>query len=159
MDITALIPMAGDGPNRFLIESINFHNSQILDILHRDFQIALGKQGESEIVCFYETEKSPTAKQVCPSPPLYAHTYERQDDNGQWKMDGEKALLVSKNSATNCRSWEIGAEHICSIARTHSNMVKFGQHDEEYEKVCERIRDLCRRARICPKTHNSNGTW
>ncbi|KAL6807195.1 hypothetical protein GGI42DRAFT_320215 [Trichoderma sp. SZMC 28013] len=142
MDITSLIPMAGDGPNRFLIESISFHNSQILDILHRDFQVALGKQGESEIVCFYETETSPTAK---------------RDDDGKWKMDGEKSLLVSKNSATNCRSWEIGAEHICSIARTHSNMVKFGQHDEEYEKVCERIRDVCQRARICTKTHNSNG--
>ncbi|KAL7917378.1 hypothetical protein ACQKWADRAFT_324692 [Trichoderma austrokoningii] len=144
MDITSLVLMAGDGPNRFLIESINFHNSQILDILHRDFQVALGKQGESEIVCFYETERSPTAK---------------QDDDGKWTMDGEKALLVSKNSATNCRSWEIGAEHICSIARSNSNMVKFGRHDEEYEKVCERIRDVCQRARICPKTHNSNGRW
>ncbi|KAL7913168.1 hypothetical protein GGI35DRAFT_442193 [Trichoderma velutinum] len=143
MDITSLIAMAGDGPNRFLVESINFHNSQILDILHRDFQLALGKQGESEIVCFYETETSPTAK---------------RDDDGKWNMDGENALLVSKNSATNCRSWEIGTEHICSIARTHSNMVKFGQYDEEYEKVCERIRDLCQRARISPKTRNSNGT-
>jgi hypothetical protein len=67
-------------------------------------------------------------------------------------MDGAKALLVSKNSATNCRFWEIGAEHICAIARTHSNMVKFRRHDEEYETVCERIRDLCQRARIRQKT-------
>ena len=61
-------------------------------------------------------------------------------------MTGPDAVLVTKFSATHCRPWEDGAEHICAIARTHSNMVKFGRHDYEYENACERIRGLARRA-------------
>lgn len=64
MDISFLIPMVGDGPNRFLIESISRVNSQILSIQQRDFHKALRAEGESEIVCFYETMRSPTAEKV-----------------------------------------------------------------------------------------------
>ena len=64
MDISSLIPMVRDGPNRFLIESISHVNSQILSIQQREFHAALGDQGDSEIFCFYETEKSPTAHKV-----------------------------------------------------------------------------------------------
>jgi hypothetical protein len=64
MDISSLIPMVGDGPNRFLIESISHINSQILSIQQREFHTALGEEGDSEIVCFYETEESPTARKV-----------------------------------------------------------------------------------------------
>lgn len=64
MDISSLIPMVGDGPNRFLIESINRVGSQILNIQQREFQPALGGEGESEIFCFFETVESPTAVQV-----------------------------------------------------------------------------------------------
>jgi hypothetical protein len=60
--------MVGDGPNRFLIESVSDINSQILSIQQREFHNALGSEGESEIVCFYETLKSPTAVQVCLCP-------------------------------------------------------------------------------------------
>lgn len=70
MDITSLISMARNGPNRFLVKSINIHNSQILNNLHREFQKALGKESESEIFCFYKTEMSLTAKQVRPLPPV-----------------------------------------------------------------------------------------
>lgn len=65
MDISSLIPMVGDSPNRFLLESINNINSQILNTQRRQFHMALGQEGDSEIVCFYETLKSPTAKKVC----------------------------------------------------------------------------------------------
>lgn len=64
MDIRSLIPMAGDGPNRFLLESIGSNSSQILSIQQREFSQALGGQGESEIVSFYETRLSPTASKV-----------------------------------------------------------------------------------------------
>lgn len=64
MDTTSLIPMVEDGPNRFLIESIERVNSQILSVQQREFHAALGVEGESEIFCFYETVKSPTAHQV-----------------------------------------------------------------------------------------------
>lgn len=65
MDVSSLIPMVGNGPNRFLIESISRINSQILGIQLRDFHKALGNQHDSEVFCFYETVESPTAQQVC----------------------------------------------------------------------------------------------
>lgn len=63
MNISALIFMAGDGPNQFLLQSIGC-NSQVLSTQQRDFCSALGEQGKSEVFCFYETLKSPTAVQV-----------------------------------------------------------------------------------------------
>ncbi|KAF5669914.1 kinesin light chain [Fusarium denticulatum] len=131
LDISSLIPMVGDRPNRFLIESISHVNSQILSMQQRAFYTALGEESDSEIVCFYETEKSPTA---------------RKDENGDWSMLGPKTCLVTKSSATHCRSWEDGPEHICAIARTHSVMVKFEPHDYEYDIVCTRLKGLARRA-------------
>ncbi|RYO98636.1 hypothetical protein DL766_001064 [Monosporascus sp. MC13-8B] len=131
MDISSLIPMVGDGPNRFLIESISQINSQILPIQRREFHTALGDKGRSEIVCFYETMKSPTAQ---------------KDEKGNWAMNGPPAVLVSKTSATHCRSWEDGPEHICAVARTNSEMVKFGCNDHDYENVRERLRGLAHRA-------------
>ncbi|KEY71346.1 hypothetical protein S7711_10245, partial [Stachybotrys chartarum IBT 7711] len=131
MDITSLIPMVGDGPNRFLLESLSRINSQILSIQQREFELALGGQGDSEIVCFYETEESPTAQ---------------QDSAKGWAMEGPRVVLVAKASATHGRSWENGPEHICAVARTHSNMVKFSPHDPEYDKVRDRLRGLAQRA-------------
>lgn len=64
IDIRSLIPMVGDGINRFLLESIGSINSQILSIQKREFSEALGSQGESQIISFYETRVSPTALQV-----------------------------------------------------------------------------------------------
>ncbi|KAK7397940.1 hypothetical protein QQX98_012694 [Neonectria punicea] len=112
--------MAGDGPNRFLIESIGRINPQILSIQQREFHTALGGEGDSEIVCFYETVESPTAQ---------------KDKHGNWAMTGPTVVLVTKPSATNCRSWEDDPEHICAVARTHSNMVKFGPQDHEYDNA------------------------
>ncbi|KAL7910421.1 ankyrin repeat-containing domain protein [Trichoderma velutinum] len=131
MDIRSLIPMSGDGPNRFLLESMGFNSSQILSIQQREFSEALGGQGESEIFSFYETRLSPTAL---------------QDESGRWTMSGEPAVLVSKASATHCRPWENGPEHICAINRTHSELVKFTQDDPEYDRVLGRIKSLAQRA-------------
>jgi hypothetical protein len=69
-----------------------------------------------------------------------------QLEDGKWEMRGSSAILVTKFSATNCRPWEDGAEHICAVARTHSNMVKFGPQDHEYDKVREKLSGLARRA-------------
>ncbi|KFA68648.1 hypothetical protein S40285_09439 [Stachybotrys chlorohalonatus IBT 40285] len=135
MDIMSLIPMVGDGPNRFLVESLSRINSQILSIQQREFESALGGQGDSEVVCFYETEESPTAQ---------------QDSAGGWAMEGPPAILVTKASATHGRSWENGPEHFCAVARTHSNMVKFSPHDPEYDKVRDRLRGLAHRALRLP---------
>lgn len=62
MDISSLIPMVGDGPNRFLVESINRINSQVLSNQQQEFHAALGEKGASEVFCFYETLASPTAQ-------------------------------------------------------------------------------------------------
>ncbi|KAF4342119.1 kinesin light chain 1 [Fusarium beomiforme] len=131
MNIESLISMVGNSPNRFLVESLNSVNSQILSIQQRDFHDALGAEGDSEIVCFYETETSPTAQ---------------QSSNGDWSMSGPRICLVTKSSATHCRAWESGPEHMCATARTHSEMVKFGPHDHEYQKARDRILSLTRRA-------------
>jgi hypothetical protein len=64
MDISSLIPMVGDQPNRFLLESIGHINSQILNIQQREFHRALGIKSNSEIFCFYETVQSPTAQKA-----------------------------------------------------------------------------------------------
>ncbi|RKL27770.1 hypothetical protein BFJ72_g12898 [Fusarium proliferatum] len=130
MDISSLIPMVGDGPNRFLVESISHINSQ-LSTQQQEFHKSLGNKGDMEIVCFYETLESPTAK---------------KDENGNWTMDGPAAILVTKSSATHCRQWEDSREHICQVARTHSDIVKFGPHDHEYDKVRVRLDRLVRRA-------------
>jgi hypothetical protein len=61
-------------------------------------------------------------------------------------MSGPKRVLVTKSSATHCRSWEDGPEHICAIGLTHSNMVKFSPEDVEYEKALQRLKGLARRA-------------
>lgn len=69
-----------------------------------------------------------------------------QAETGEWEMKGPLAVLVTKSSATHCRPWEDGEEYMCAIDRTHSNMVKFGQHDNEYDKVRGRLIGLARRA-------------
>lgn len=66
--------------------------------------------------------------------------------DGKWEMNGPSAILVTKFSATNCRPWEDGAEHICAVARTNSDIVKFGPQDHEYDKVRETLSGLARRA-------------
>ncbi len=77
-------------------------------------------------------------------------------------MSGPTAILVTKASATHCRNWENGPEHICAINRTHSDMVKFGPEDHEYEKVLQRLKGLVRRAlalRNQTRGLNPNRTW
>ncbi|KAJ4299611.1 hypothetical protein N0V90_004857 [Kalmusia sp. IMI 367209] len=141
IDVSSLIPMAGDGPNRPLIESIGKGGSQTLGRLHRGFHEALEPQDETEIFCFFETLMSPTAVQLrcIDMKSIY-------DKNGNWSMKGPLAVLVTKPSATLCRPQELSAEHICAINRTHSEMVKFRPEDAEYEKVLPRIKGLAHRA-------------
>ncbi|KAF6513098.1 hypothetical protein HZS61_007356 [Fusarium oxysporum f. sp. conglutinans] len=142
MDISSLIPMVGDGPNRFLIESIGAINSQILSAQQREFHTALGGEGDSEIVCFYETVESPTAQ---------------KDERGDWSMTGPTAVLVTKSSATYCRWWESGPEHVCPVHRTHSDMVKFGPEDPEYDNR-KRCRSM-KRARTGEPLNYRVITW
>ncbi|KAK0725411.1 hypothetical protein B0H67DRAFT_641836 [Lasiosphaeris hirsuta] len=136
MDTSSLIPMVGDSPNRPLVDSLSHINSLILNIQQQEFHTALGSEGDSEIVCFYETVESPTAVQGV---------------DGKWSMTGPPITLVTKSSATHCRPWENGPEHVCAVARTHSDMVKFGPQDHEYDKVRERLKGLAKRASVAQR--------
>lgn len=53
---------------------------------------------------------------------------------------------MSKSSATHCIEGPNGAQYMCAIDRTHSEMVKFGPEDDEYEKVLGLIQSLAREA-------------
>jgi protein SERAC1 len=63
MDVSSLIPIVKDQPNRFLLESIGI-NSQVLSNQQREFDKAIVNH-EVEVFCFYETALSPTAVKVC----------------------------------------------------------------------------------------------
>jgi len=63
IDMASLIPMVNDQPNRFLLESLNAMNSQILDRQKRDFSTVVTR-ASFDIFCFFETELSPTAAKV-----------------------------------------------------------------------------------------------
>lgn len=62
MDISSLVPMVKGQPNQALLHSLG-KESQILRNQCRDFPKAFDYP-DSEIVCFYETEMSPTAVYV-----------------------------------------------------------------------------------------------
>jgi hypothetical protein len=75
-------------------------------------------------------------------------------------MKGPPAVLVTKPSATYCRARESGPENICAINRTHSEMVKFGPEDPEYDKVLPRLQGLARRVQKRynqSQSENTNG--
>jgi hypothetical protein len=123
MDISSLIPMVGDGPDRFLIELISRINPQILSIQQGEFHTGFGGDGNSEIVCFYEIVESPTTQEVYSSTThLHTHANAEQDKYGNWAMTGPTALLVTKSSATHCRWWEDGA-YMCR----HPHALRHGQ--------------------------------
>ncbi|OTA03428.1 hypothetical protein A9Z42_0038970 [Trichoderma parareesei] len=150
MDITSLIPMVGDGPNLPLIKSIG-ESSPALDQLQEDFHPALGDQGQAEIICFYETVESPTAQQVLRTFILlviawYVDSQCKQDQDGRWRMNGPPTVLVTKASAIHCRPWENDDIHVCPIARSHSEIVKFGPADSLYNGVQDRLLGLAQRA-------------
>jgi len=63
MDISSLIPMVNDQPNRALLESLSAINSQVLRLQSRSFAQFLD-QTALNLFCFYETKLSPTAVQV-----------------------------------------------------------------------------------------------
>ncbi|KAH7236573.1 hypothetical protein BKA59DRAFT_460104 [Fusarium tricinctum] len=131
MDIGSLVAMTGNAPSRSMVKSLSRDKSQILSSLQWEIVDVLGPEGKSEVVCFYEDSMSPT--------PV-------QDDKGKWKMNGPLAVLVSKPSATQCRPWENGPEHICALSRPHSEMVKFAENHHEYDKVRIALRGLAQRA-------------
>lgn len=80
-----------------------------------------------QIFSYYETEKSPTYVEI----------------NGEWKKEGPKVKLVSRNSATHGRPFEDNNRHVRPIDRTHSNLIRFGPNDHIYsQRVTPTLKDL-----------------
>ena len=79
---------------------------------------------DSHIISFFETKASPTAK---------------LDSTGRWSMSGEPAVLVDRHSAKSGRSWEDQRSHLYPINCTHSDMVKFCEHDDDLDVILERV--------------------
>ncbi|CAH0003217.1 unnamed protein product [Clonostachys byssicola] len=125
MDAESIRAMAEDGPNRPLTDSLSSENSYFLTQQLVAFNRLLKSNASSriEIIYFYETELSPTAK---------------RDINGKWAMNGPEKLLVPAASAS--LQWD--GERSNPVKRTHSEMVKFGQYDDEWQKVSAHLRDL-----------------
>lgn len=63
MDTRSLIPIVGNQPNRFLLESLNSMNSQVLRHQREEFPRVLNRINH-QLFCFYETVLSPTAAEV-----------------------------------------------------------------------------------------------
>ena len=64
LDIDSLVPMVNDQPNRSLLDSLSSKNSEVLRHQRQGFSRVLGHT-KLQLFCFYETELSPTAAQVC----------------------------------------------------------------------------------------------
>ncbi|KAK2591555.1 hypothetical protein QQS21_010748 [Conoideocrella luteorostrata] len=131
MEIDALRRVVGDNLNRSLIDSLGSKNSSVLTDLRRDFNRLLDLHPKVETFCFFETEESSTL---------------RQDQSGKLTMDGPRTVLVTKASATHCRASEYDSQHQSAIARSHSEMVKYGRHDHEYDKVKVKLQLVAQRA-------------
>lgn len=50
-------------------------------------------------------------------------------------MTGPRSILVNSSSATNGRNWETEEHHVYGLNRTHWDLVKFSNHDADYDRV------------------------
>lgn len=62
LDVESLVPMVNDQPNRSLLESLK-PNSPVLKRQRQEFSMVL-ERTKFQLICFYETELSPTAAKV-----------------------------------------------------------------------------------------------
>ena len=122
MDNSNLVLMASGQPNEDFIRSIGNDSAELRRLgeqWHDVFKKApLNLFKNLEIFSYYETEKSPTYIRI----------------NGNWKKEGPLAVLVDRNSATHGRPFEDDNRHIRPIARTHSNLIRFGSDDHIYSQ-------------------------
>ena len=75
-------------------------------------------------------------------------------------MRGPPALLVDEISATNGRGWERGRNFVIGLAKNHSNLVKFSERDDCYDRVRQYLKKLISNAealiesRLIPTEYN-----
>lgn len=68
MNIESLVPMVGDQPNRAFLESLSKVSETL--ITQQAAFVKIFPLNGSELICFYETQRSPTAEWKVSNPPL-----------------------------------------------------------------------------------------
>ena len=54
-------------------------------------------------------------------------------------MDGPPTVLVDRHSATHAREWESDGQFVQPFNRNHSELVKFSNHDDDYQTVLRHL--------------------
>ena len=113
MNISPLLAMVGSQLNMPFLTLLSKDSGSLQGLVER-FRIVFDFK-DSEIISFYETRASRTAK---------------KDGNGTWSMSGDYAVLVDRFSAKSGRSWEENQSFLQPIGRNNSDMVKFSEYDD-----------------------------
>lgn len=117
MNISSLLPMVGSNANLHLLSTLG-----------DKFNATFPQTRATSLVSFYETKLSPTAVEGA---------------DGQWRMAGPPAVLVSKESATHGRPF---GHDVVPVDKTHSELVKFdGPGDAVYALVLHQLVGMRRR--------------
>ena len=133
-----LSSIIGDKPNGLLIESLR-PESPYLDLLDRSFA-EVASSNQWKIWSYWETQLSNTARVniKIPFPNAMVLNAVLKEIEGRVKLDGPKAVLVSKGSAT---AYSPDAMQY-PIDRAHSDIVKFEDGCEDYRRVRDSLLDL-----------------
>ena len=140
MDIKSLYAMVRGQVNIQLLAACDKNSSHLQELASR-FQAVFDFR-DSHVVSFFETDESPTAKL----------------NEGRWSMTGDPTILVDRYSAKSGRSWEDKLSHIHPINCTHSEMVKFPEHDENCEVVLGKLKRVSELAPAVIRARCGNDT-
>ncbi|KAK2691437.1 hypothetical protein QWA68_008919 [Fusarium oxysporum] len=121
MDNSALLAAIGLQANREFLESLRI-GSPGLEKQSQLFSSVSALDG-SVIFSFFETCISGTAKM----------------DNGKLTMNGDPAILVSKDSANHTEEY---SRFLIPINRSHSELVKFERYSDDYERVLGCLQEI-----------------
>jgi hypothetical protein len=141
--LQSILAMARDQPNEAFLHSLG-SGQELIRTQRKHFEEAFNKKDfpKSHIYCYYETVYSPTARKVeAPSCLICPRACSNRVQAGSdWEMKGDAMLYVSRDSATHSRPGE--DDNIQAIAKTHSDMVKFSQHDDDCNVVLKTLQEL-----------------
>ncbi|SCO86396.1 uncharacterized protein FRV6_10523 [Fusarium oxysporum] len=121
MDNSALLAAIGLQANREFLESLRIGSPE-LEKQSQLFSSVSALDG-SVIFSFFETCISGTAKM----------------DNGKLTMNGDPAILVSKDSANHTEEY---SRFLIPINRSHSELVKFERYSDDYERVLGCLQEI-----------------
>ncbi|KAK2930244.1 Alpha/Beta hydrolase fold [Fusarium oxysporum f. sp. vasinfectum] len=121
MDNSALLAAIGLQANREFLESLRIGSPE-LEKQSQLFSSVSALDG-SVIFSFFETCVSGTAKM----------------DNGKLTMNGDPAILVSKDSANHTEEY---SRFLIPINRSHSELVKFERYSDDYERVLGCLQEI-----------------